>query len=91
MIKENDFKYLPLEKATIPTASTVMVFKDYYWSVHPQRGLLFYWRNGRRCSSPQCNTSRVIAERICPDFAEVRFFPLVLVPIHLYGDFDYEV
>lgn len=91
---ETDFTYLPLDQALAPHRSTslVAVLRDRYWAIHPERGLLFYVGRGRRGGcSPQCNNSQEIVKRLCPDFAEVRFLPLALVPVSISGEFDYRV
>jgi hypothetical protein len=94
-LTEDKFLYLPLDKARRPTASMVSVYRDRWWAVHPDRGLLMY--RGRRLKlyggisvSPQCNPHKSIAEQLCPPFAEVMFLDLVFVPIAVY-DFDYIV
>ena len=66
-------------------------YRDRYWSVHPERGLVLWQAEPRRRgelrgASPQCNSNESIAKdlarRLYP-WAETRFIPLVLLPINL--------
>ena len=86
--------YLP-EERTLDSSGMVHVIRDSWFSVHPERGLMFWQSEKRRQgqlrgSSPQCNgvesTARALAAKLYP-WAETRFVPLVLLPIHLS---DYE-
>ena len=75
-----------------------MHFVDAWWTVHPERGLLFFnpknARTGRRrfgrYGSPQCNTDERISRKVGLDTAgsvidgiEVRLFPSVWVPVNI--------
>jgi hypothetical protein len=79
--------YLPLDKLDT-RSGLVDVIRDRWWACHPERGLLLY-NNHRRGqlagASPQCNgderISRMLNEKQYP-WAEIRFVPLVLLPIN---------
>lgn len=91
---EDDFRYLDLELAVEPFTSTVGVYRDFWWCVHPERGLLCYKTRktingfGEWIISPQAAHLQEMADRLCPDFAEVRHLPLVFIPI-VVRDYDY--
>lgn len=73
----SDLSYLPESEATTPTEGADVML-DRWWSVHPEKGLIFY-----KTYSPQCNSNEQIARNICaklyPD-ALVKFIPVVFVP-----------
>jgi hypothetical protein len=92
MIQPDDDRlvYLP-EGDTLSATGMAQVLRDRWFSVHPERGLIFWQcekrRKGQlRGASPQCNGSEAIARdlaaRMYP-WAETKFFPLVLVPINV--------
>jgi hypothetical protein len=75
-IGENDqhLKFVDIETATTPRDGQVYV--DYWWSVHPDRGLIFY------DGTPQANPDRRITDMLQPRYypwAEVRQVPVVYV------------
>ena len=71
--------YIPLEKSD--TASGIcMVYRNYWWSVHPERGLIMFKEH-----SPQCNPSEGVAHRIqmrLYPWAECRLIPLVILSVY---------
>lgn len=82
--------FLPLDDVTKATG-LVQAFHNAWWSVCPERGLIFYQDNPRRKgslvgASAQCNqsegTSRTLSHRLYP-WAEVRQIPLVLQPVKI--------
>ena len=56
--------YVPIEQLTTPPEGTIEHRSDYWWSVHPEHGAIFYRRNSRGHRSPQCNQSEVISRRL---------------------------
>lgn len=79
------FVYLPLEVATTPPPGQVRHFKDHWWAVDPERGLLFYKMG--RSRSPQCNTNQAITDRLKPHWAESRLIPSVFVRVNHEGEY----
>jgi hypothetical protein len=65
--------YKSIEEVTRePGEGTWEILTDRWWSFNPSRGLLFYRK------SPQCNSSKVIADKItaeCHPDATVIFVP----------------
>lgn len=66
-----------------------MHIKNHWWSVHPERGLIFYSNQRRPClenASPQCNssegTAKYLQEKLYP-WAQLRYFETVLYPIEI--------
>lgn len=92
MIAPDDGRLVYLPEDMVTSANGMcQVLRDRWFSVHPERGLLF-WQDERRRkgqlkgASPQCNGSEVIADTLRTQmypWAETRFYPLVLLPIHL--------
>lgn len=82
--------FMPLDKV-LEATGPVMAIRNVWWSVCPERGLIFYQTNPRRKgalrgSSPQYNATRDIAESIqnkLYPWAETRLVPIVLYPIDL--------
>ena len=95
-VAEDDPRLVYLPEADVLAASGMCrVLRDRWFSVHPTRGLMFWQSEKRRLgqlrgASPQCNSTeaiaRALADRLYP-WAETRFVPVVLLPIHLedYG------
>jgi len=76
--------FVPLDEAAKPVSGLCEVWVDRWWSVHPEKGLVFYRSGaGRRNSylSAQCNPSERIArkftEDLYGDWAECRQIPAV--------------
>lgn len=64
---------VPFAKLAQPETRTTAIV-DEYWMCHPELGALF-WRRfpNREFWSPQCNTNKVVTDRICmPGFKVVR-------------------
>lgn len=83
------YDYLPIAIARVPPPGKIHHFKDYWWAVDPERGLLFYQRrNGDRLFwSPQGNSDERITRRLKPDWAEAQLIPSVFVQIDYYGEY----
>jgi hypothetical protein len=71
-------------------AGIVNHIKNSWWSVHPEKGLMFFPYNYKKSknladAAPQCNTNEEIARRLNANLwpeTEVRFFESVLQPIN---------
>lgn len=73
-ISEDRFVFVPVEVAGNPPEGLIEHFKDWWWVVHPKKGLAFF--EGRLA---QCNTNESIVRRLASEhpWAEVRFIPSV--------------
>lgn len=90
MIEENDLRlqFIPLDVAQKPTRGFLNCIVDYWWCVHPEKGLIIFHhqpqRNGRwrEEGSPQANSneslSRDLGKRLYP-WAEVQQVPFVFL------------
>lgn len=74
--------YVPLAEACAPPKGFIEHFKDKWWIVHPERGVVM-WRVGnkaRNMTAPQFNSSeeiaRLVQQKMYP-WAEVRQIPSV--------------
>lgn len=76
-------KFVPEAEAGIPPAGFIEHFKDCYWVVHPEKGLVFWVTSGHL--SPQCNRDescvKALAERLYP-WAEVKLIPSIFRSIN---------
>jgi len=93
---EDDYLFLPVGQAERPDKGVYFQrIADHWWSVHPDKGLVFYnplnTRTGRRRHSylgaPQCNTDERITRQVgkyAPFPVEVRLVPLVWVQISMH-------
>ena len=95
-IEEDDPRIVYMPEAHVTAAKgTTQAFHGAWFSVHPERGLMFYQsqksRYGNlRGAAPQCNQDKRIAESLTRKlypWAEVKQFDLVLMPINI-SDFD---
>lgn len=69
------------EADVMKASNTVIAYHNYWWCVHPTKGLMF-WGRGR---SAQANSNPELAERIRAKmypWTELKQIPLVLVPIN---------
>lgn len=91
-IAPDDLRLVYMAETDVLAANgMVEVLRDRWFSVHPERGLIFWQaEKGRRGqligASPQCNSHEAIARSLASSmypWAETRFFPLVLLPINL--------
>jgi hypothetical protein len=59
-MSEKDYTYVPAEQlAQLPDGtSTIQHFHNYWWAVHPEKGLAFWNKTGG--NSPQCNSDERI-------------------------------
>lgn len=87
------FIYMP-EDQVLNANGIVQVYRNSYWLVHKEKGLLFYRDNDKLGISrayPQCNKNEKIASHLLSlstivydkDNIEVKFIPLVLKPIEV--------
>lgn len=82
--------YMP-EAEVLAANGMVQVLRNRWFSVHPERGLVFWQDDKRRHgqlagASPQCNSHQAIAATLAAQlypWAETRLYPLVLLPINL--------
>lgn len=72
--------YVPFDVAVTPPGGLIEHFKNRWWSVHPERGVIFFRSRKRDSGSAQCNgdeaTARQLQARLYP-WAECRFMPSV--------------
>lgn len=61
-IKDKNIVSVSLEEATQIPEGYCSIYKNKYWLIHPDGGLLFY--NCFGSLHPQCNTDFAIADRI---------------------------
>lgn len=87
MIDKNDKKlnFISIEKATTPFEGAY-IMKDRYWSICPDRGLIFFKPDKRRgYGSPQCNSQEATAialnEKLYP-WSGVAFIGVVYLEHH---------
>lgn len=83
-MSEGKMEWWPVEKITTdPVGPYVQVIRDSWWVVN-DLGEFGMWREGRGVY-PQCNSNRVIAERLCDrkEGEDVRFLPLAFSPIRI--------
>lgn len=90
MVEQDDarLEYIPLEEATKPRHGFLQCLIDYWWTVHPERGLIVFHsepkRNGRwrYSGTPQANRNEALShdlsKRLYP-WAEVRQLPVVFL------------
>jgi hypothetical protein len=84
MIDADDerISYIPFDDVT-KARGLVEAWRDAWWSVHPERGLIMWRPNRRSAGFPQCNQNEIIARKIGDKmypWAEIRQIPLVLIP-----------
>ena len=83
-MSEGKMEWWPVEKITTdPVGTYVQVIRDSWWIVN-DLGEFGMWRVSGGVY-PQCNSSRVIAEKLreCPGGEDVRFLPLAFSPIRI--------
>lgn len=91
MIDPTRIIYLPFDKIN-HYSDLCKVIRNHWWSVDPEKGLIFYGYGGRRKvdikhAFAQCNSNREISERLTKQLwpeAECRFVELVIVPIDVH-------
>jgi hypothetical protein len=75
------YHFVAENDATIHSRSPYLhQYLDSWWVVHPEKGLVFY---GEGYGHPQCNRSKELSERLCPEWGTIKFFERVLVPLNL--------
>lgn len=79
--------FVPIDEATVPPGGIINHYKDRWWAVCPERGVVFHRANKRsKSGSPQCNGNEVIARKVIGGlypWAEIRFIPSVFVRINI--------
>ena len=80
--------FVPFEQATkkpptILNGGGYKVFKDYWWIVHPTKGLVVGVREQDGVRVPQCNTQEQITKfmtgELMGDWAEARYIPIAYI------------
>lgn len=84
---DKDLVFISLEKATTPFDGAIAM-TNRFWSICPERGLIFWKPKGRKGSgSPQCNSdermSKHLNEKLYP-WAETKFVPVVYIEHNCY-------
>lgn len=83
---DKNLRFIPIAKATTPPSGLIEHFKNCFWCVHPDKGVVF-WKQ-----SPQCNTNELITARLAASmypWAEVRLIPSVFRKINPH-DYCYQ-
>jgi hypothetical protein len=75
--------YVPLENVLDPPNGLIEHYKNYYWFVHPERGLVF-WKTFRSSQSPQCNKDRKVLELMQEQYpwAIIKKIPSVFLKVN---------
>ena len=77
---ESQFNFVPVEQMLEAPNGIVNHYKNYWWAVHPEKGIVFYG------NAPQCNISKEIVESISGKlypWAEIKFFPSLFRKINI--------
>lgn len=82
-LEDGNWTWLPRDHE--PRSGPAVVYRDKWWTAHPDRGLLFYTprRRGKIYGwYPQCNSDRSITERLAPKYPgiEITYVPLFVAP-----------
>jgi hypothetical protein len=91
-VSEDDYVYVPIEKAATPINGHVDCLLNMWWAVHPEKGLAFYnprGRNGKRKTrgwgnpygAPQCNKSEQVTRKLARPPHEVQQVEIVYLPL----------
>lgn len=88
MITGANIVYLPWELALEPQQGLVRVEIDYWWEVHPDKGLVFFRRRPRDVPTPQLNKVKEITAKVAevkdPALGHVvQFVPRAYIPQRL--------
>jgi len=89
----DNYQFMPFEEASAPTKGGYFEhFVDYWWLIHPEKGLVFWnpWvqRHGQRVRErhglgwPQCNTFRKSTDPVLPG-CTLRQIHSVFVQVYL--------
>jgi hypothetical protein len=78
-VKESDFIFVPFDVATTAPGGLIEHFKDRWWCVCPNRGIMFYEPRRGQGQFPQCNVNKTVSEMMAKNYpwCEVRFIPSV--------------
>jgi len=71
MISLDNYVRYPLSEVTV-IKDRRECWMDLYWVITPEQEILIY-----RGISPQCNSVRAIAERMCPEGCHIESIPVV--------------
>jgi hypothetical protein len=94
-LTEDDYRFLPIGEAVHPAGGGFFQhYVNYWWAVHPEKGLAFYnpaERGGRRMrrglGAPQCNTdkriSQLVRDESIPWPAEIQLIESAWVPVNI--------
>lgn len=81
-------RFVSLGDLALPPAGLCWHYKDQWWAVDPQRGLIFWQQRNSMWRSPQCNRQEAATRKLVAKFypwAEVRFFESIIVKHYLDG------
>lgn len=71
MLDAAHFNRVPVaELVSAQKRGPLMVYQDHWWAVDAQGNALFYTGGRKRHNSPQCNTNKLIVERIAASYPE---------------------
>jgi len=77
----NQLAYVAIDQDVLEAPNGIIQhYKDHWWAVHPEKGLIFYYK------SAQCNKSREIVATLVPKlypWAEIKFFPSIFRRINI--------
>ena len=86
------WRFIPEKNVDIiPKNGFCQIIRDQWWVICPERGLAFFWtKKVKGLGSPQCNSNEIISRRLGTTIpnAEIKYIPLVIVPIHI-GDYEW--
>lgn len=74
------YHFMPTEEAMSPKGWIVYNITNSWWIVHPEYGLAF-WDKGY--SHPQCNRNKLLIQKMCPEWGEVKFLERVFAPCNI--------
>ena len=87
---QNRQRFLSFADAVTPPQGRNECFLNYWWLVHPEKGLIFWskYGPGGKIVSPAANLQRKVHELMnwAPPL-EVRQFSAVFVPINIEGEY----
>lgn len=84
MVEKDDdrLRFISFEKVTTAPDGLCNHYKDRWWVVAPEKGVLFWKPHKRWAGHPQCNSNEALTkslmEKLYP-WAEIRFMPSVFV------------
>jgi hypothetical protein len=75
-----EWLHIPLTELMEPKPGPHTIYVDYWWTVDPEQGALILKRDKRDVGMPQCNSNRLIVERMLRDRPHDRY---VAMQLHL--------